>query len=170
MGITRGAYELSEGNRRAAGNHISPAIDTLEGLGYMDDYALTIYVDWVATNLTHWSTSRMEQALVRAYEMGGLRHEGDTVPLARTTAVHNRRACIDLSRNETGWALIEYSINEAGQVPRTRVVETNLPDWWIEEQRYQMRQWAFIPAQSGGAPMRVDGIRYRTTVSRGSGC
>lgn len=168
--ITRGAYELADDNRRAAGEYIEPAVDALAALGYMDDYVLTIYVDWVARHLTHWSTNRMERALVRGYDLGSLRAEGEPIPLARTTATHNRRACIDLDRNQTGTALMEYSVNELGQVPRTAAIETNLPDWWVSEQRYQMRQWAFIPAQANGEPIRVDGLRYNVQVARGRSC
>jgi len=170
LNLIRGAYEHSAGNRRAAGEYIEPAMEALAGMGYMDDYILTVYVDWVASHLTRWSTNRMERYLLQALDYGAVRQEGDPVPLARTTAVHNRRACVDLRDGENAYGLMQYSVNENGQVPRTGALETNLPNWWVEEQRYQMRQWIFIPAQERGQATRVDGLTYYVTVLRGRSC
>jgi len=162
LNVYRAGNLMAANSKAEAGRVLEPALDRLSGQGYMDDEVLTIYVDWVGMHLRQWSVHRMEQALVRAFDMGSLRQEGDPIPLARSFGVIDRRVCID---HEGGYIEMEFSVNEAGQLPRIRTYETSHPDRWDQEVWRTMRGWAYIPGQLGGEVVRMDGLHFRWNFS-----
>ena len=159
---------MARGDMRRAGEVLEPAIQVLADHGFMNDYTLGLYIDWIASHLTQWPTRTMEAKLVQALEYGLLRQEGNYLPLARTYGFRHRRACVD--RTPNGYLIIEYSISETGQVPRTEIVDTNMPNYWEPVIRRGMRGWVFVPAQTNGQPVRTDGVRQSLTMGIGNSC
>ncbi len=154
----RAGHLMAQDDMDAAGDILEPAVASLVSQGYMDDYVLGLYVDWIASHFRDWNTRQMERMLLQAKSYGLLRREGGIIPLARTLAARDRRGCID--DLEGLYGMLEYSVNADGQVPRTAVVESTMPRRWDDEIRRTMRQtWTFIPAQQNGEAVRVDGLR-----------
>jgi len=158
LNVIRAGNLLADNDHQSAGQILEPAIDALVGYGYMDDYVLTIYIDWIGRHLTRWSNRRMERQLTRAYELGALRAEGAPLPLARGMSIQNRRTCID---SDEGYIEMVFSVNEQGQLPRIRLHETSHPDRWDQSVWNAMRSWVYVPGQVEGETVRVDGLRHR---------
>lgn len=156
--VVQASYLLIDGDQENADAVMQPAFDALVGMRYMDDYVLTSYIDWVASHLTQWRARRMELRLTDAYDAGELRAFGDPIPLARTFGIQNYRACIN---NEPGFIVMSFSVNDLGQLPRIRPVETNLPDRLEREVWRMMRRWAYVPGQAGGERVRVNDLIFR---------
>jgi len=156
--VVQASYLLIDGDQESADAVMQLAFDALVGMRYMDDYVLTSYIDWVASHLTQWRARRMELRLTDAYDAGELRAFGDPIPLARTFGIQNYRACID---NEPGFIVMTFSVNDLGQLPRIRPVETNLPDRLEREVWRMMRRWAYVPGQAAGERVRVNDLIFR---------
>ena len=163
MEAIRAGNLMAANDMSQAGDVLEPAIENLVSNGYIDDYVLGLFVDWVGSHLARWPARRMERMLLQAHEYGSLRREGQVISLARTMGVRNRRACVD--RVDGGEAVVEYSVDTNGQVPRTRILETNMPSWWRDEQRETMRSWVFIPARQNGQNVRIDGIQLNINIT-----
>lgn len=154
---------IATGDRDGAGPLLTDAINQLAALGYMDDYILQLYIDWVAGYLGDWPVKRLENALNQAIDLGHLRIEGDALPIVRVMDFRHSRARADY--DFTGDISVEFQVNEEGLIRRTRVIDTDRPGYWDDEIRDLIRGWVYMAAQERGEPVSKEGLIANIHVS-----
>ncbi len=163
LDVIRAGHLIASGDIDGAEPLLTASVDRLAALGYMDDYVLQLYIDWVGKHLGDWSVRRMETALNHAIDLGRTRMEGAALPIVRVFHFRHHRASADY--NFEGEISVEFQVNEEGLIRRTRVIETDRPGYWDDEIRDLIRGWVYLAAQEQGEPVSRDGLVSNIHVS-----
>ncbi len=153
--VMRAGNFMANDDRDGAEPILLSAIADLEDIGYMDDFVLTLYINWIEMHYGEWSITRIQNGLNHAIDLARTRVEGDALPVVRNIRYRHPRA---RSFTYSGVITVEYRVNEEGLIRRTRVTDSTEPGVWDEGIRAMVRGWIYIPAQERGEPVARDGL------------
>ncbi|MEM7001799.1 MAG: energy transducer TonB [Pseudomonadota bacterium] len=66
-------------------------------------------------------------------------------------------------RDQAGYVILEYSVNQDGYVADPRIVELEGPEMFSDSVLAAFSEWRFAPRTVAGKAVRTDGLRHRIT-------
>lgn len=112
----------------------------------------------VASNKTQRVVTPNPSVVAAGSEVENIRLKVAPEPLIRAQPVYPRRA---LTRGIEGWAEVEYTISEAGQVENVAVVDANPAGIFDRAAIKAISKWQYQPQKMNDKSVRVIQVRHR---------